>query len=247
MTDPGAHDKNATEWSDPELRGLLNQALAIEFVKTAKKPEKKTHWLDVLNSSTFAALITVILGTVFGSYLSSSIQEKSKRNDTQVASYKEYLEQERQVVERVFQAIGSLQAASENLIASTGEDFNTTTGPAKQKEGNEIIKRQILRDYNTADTQWHTQQLQLGLEMDLEHQNDPAVISAWQSVSSGMTRFSDCAKRWMDTTKALTTVTMQQEACNDTRKKLGQDLQALTQSIVAARARAATAIGNPGQ
>lgn len=246
MTDPVAKEK-PTDWSDSELRSLLNQALAIEFIKATKAPESKTHWLNVLNSSTIAALITVVLGTVFGSLLSSSIQEKSKKNDTQLASYKEYLERERQVVEKVFQTIGAVQAASENLIASTGEDFNTTQGTSKEKEAVKKTKQQILQDYNTADTRWHTQELQLGLEMDLEHQNDPAVISAWQNVSAEMTGVSDCAKRWVNTTTTLTTLAMQREACSESRKKLSQDLLGLTQSIVAARARAATAISSSGQ
>ena len=244
MSDPGAAGKKTIDWSDHELRTLLNQALAIEFVKATNQPETKTRWLDVLNSGTVAALITVILGTVLGTFLSSSIQEKSKKNDTELASYKEYLEQERQVVERVFQAIGSLQAASENLIAATGDDFDTRHLAGKEKELVDELKRQILRDRNTADTQWHTQELQLGLEMDLEHQNDPAVISAWQSVSSEMTRFSDCAKRWADTAPAATSAAVQKEACNESRSKLNQVLHTLTQSIVAARGRAASSIGN---
>jgi len=247
MTDPDTVETKPTDWSDPDLRSLLNQALAIEFVKAAKKPETRTHWLDVLNSSTIAALITVVLGTVFGSFLSSAIQEKSKKNDTQLASYREYLQQEREVVEKVFQAVGSLQAASENRIASTGENFNTTQGTSKEKEAVAGVKRQILLDYNAADTQWHKQEPQLGLELDLEHQNDPAVIAAWQNVSSEMTRFSDCAKRWADTRTSLTSLEMQKEACSESRNKLSQDLQGLTQSIVAARARAATTINNSGR
>lgn len=245
MTDPGTLDKKATDWTDPELRGLLNQALAIEFIKATKQPETRTHWLQVLNSSTIAALITVILGTVLGSFLSSSIQEKSKKNDTQLASYKEYLERERQVVQHVFEAIGSLEAASENLIASTGDDFDTSKGTGKKKEETEGMKSQFLQDYNTADKQWHTQEPQLGLELDLEHQNDPAVISAWQNVSPDMTSFSDCAKRWVDH-HTLTTFAIRKEACNEFRSKLKQDLHALTLSIVSARGKAVAAIGNPG-
>ncbi|MCU1256811.1 MAG: hypothetical protein JWM83_3110 [Candidatus Angelobacter sp.] len=247
MTDPDAANKKEADWSNPELRSLLNQALAIEFVKATKQPETKTHWLQVLNSSTIAALITVILGTVLGSFLSSSIQEKSKKNDTELASYKEYLERERQVVEQVFQAIGSLEAASQNLIASTGEDFDSTKGTSKEKASVEGLKRQLLQEYNTADTHWHAQELQLGLAMDLEHQNDPAVMSAWQNVSSDMTSFSDCANRWLVTSPPLTTKTMQKEACKDSRSKLNQDLHALTLSIVAARAKAVAVIGNPGR
>jgi uncharacterized membrane-anchored protein YhcB (DUF1043 family) len=244
MNEPGAVGKKAMDWSDPELRSLLNQALAIEFVKATNKPEQKTRWLDVLNSGTIAALITVILGTVLGTFLSSAIQEKSKRNDTELASYKEYLEQERQVVERVFQTIGTLEAASENLIAATGDDFDTRHLAGKNKDLVEELKRQILRDRNTADTQWHTQELQLGLEMDLEHQNDPAVMSAWQSVSSEMTRFSDCAKRWAETAPAATSTAAQREACNDARSSLNRALHALTESIVAARGKAAASLAN---
>jgi hypothetical protein len=247
MSEPGALDKKATDWSDPELRDLLNQALAIEFVKATKQPEIKTHWLQVLNSSTIAALVTVILGTVLGSFLSSSIQEKSKRNDTQLAAYKEYLERERQVVQRVFQSIGSLEAASENLIASTGNDFDTTHSSGKEKERGEALKRQFLQEYNTADTDWHKQEPQLGLELDLEHQNDPAVISAWQSVSLEMTRFSDCTKIWVNKRTTLTTLAMQKEACNETRSQLRKDLQTLTLSIVAARAKAVAAVSNPAR
>ncbi|HEV2991880.1 MAG TPA: hypothetical protein VG759_25815 [Candidatus Angelobacter sp.] len=243
MSDSGKAGNKATDWPGTDLRGLLDQALAIEFVKASKQPEKKTHWLDVLNSGTVAALVTVILGTALGSFLSSSIQEKSKKNDTEVASYKEYLERERQVVQRVFQAIGSLEAASGNLIATTGDDFDATNSSSRQKEVVEGLKRQILQDYNTADTQWHTQELQLGLEMDLEHQNDPAVISAWQSVSLEMTNFSDCAKRWVTVTMPPTSMAAQKEACNESRSKLSLDLHSLAQSIVAARARAAISIG----
>jgi len=247
MTDPGAFDEKATDWADPELRRLLNQALAIEFVKAAKQPATKPHWLEVLNSSTIAALITVILGSVLGSFLSSSIQEKSKKNDSQLASYKEYLEREHQVVQRVFEVIGLLEAASDNLIASTGESFDTTTGTRKRKEQAEKMKDQLLQEYNAADKQWHTQEPQLGLELDLEHQNDPAVISAWQNLSPDMTSFSDCANRWVVKRTTFTTMAEQKEACNEFRSKLNQDLQTLTQSIVAARAKAVAAVGNPGR
>jgi hypothetical protein len=247
MTEPGVLDKKVTDWSDPELRSLLNQALAIEFVKATKQPETKTHWLQVLNSSTIAALITVILGTLLGSFLSSTIQEKSRKNDTELASYKEYLERERLVVQRVFQSIGSLEAASQNLIASSGEDFDVAGAKGREKDGGAGPKAQYLQKYNTADTAWHAQKLQLSLEMDLEHQNDPGVISAWQNVSSDLTSFSDCANRWLGTAPPRTTKAMQKEACKDSRNKLDQDLHGLTLSIVSARAKAVAAVGNPAR
>src|ERR1700730_4728913 len=234
MADSSGDEKKINDWSEPELRGLLNQALALEFIK-AKKPAAKANLIDALNSATVAALVTVCFGTLLGAFLSSTIQEKSRRNDAALASYKEYLERERGVVEKVFQTVGALKQACDNLIAATGDDFDTHNASSKQRVDVEDIRRSLLRAYNAADDHWHEQEMQLGLAMDIEHQNDAAVISTWQDVSVDLTSLSDCAKRWFITHAPPVGVNQQKSACAQWRQKLDKDLLALTQSIVAAR------------
>jgi hypothetical protein len=241
MTDSSGREKKTIDWSDPELRELLNQALAVEFIK-AKKPEAKANWLEALNSATVAALVTVCFGTILGAFLSSVIQEKSRKNDAALATYKEYLERERGVVEKVFQVVGTLEDAADNMIALTGDDFDIRNVSGKRREEVEGIRLEVIRAYNTADAHWHEQQMQLGLEMAIEHQNDAAVISAWQDVSVDLTDLSDCAKRWPNTHPTPVDASQQKAACGQFRGKLDKDLRALTQGIVTARSLAASTV-----
>lgn len=162
----------------------------------AKGEEKpKPRWQRFLESSGGTALITVIIGGIFGQWITASFQQNEKerefqqawmksRGDQALVSYKEYLDQEQEVMKRAYELIGNSIAASQDLIAQTGKDFN----PEQQIE--------IQKKFNEVSVAWRSERTKLELLIGYYHPEQPQMLRDWQNLSEAVSVFVGCASRW---------------------------------------------------
>lgn len=176
----------ATERSnaDAEAELLECRELVAEIIKWKARPESPSPWWHrILQSTAAAALITVLIGGIFGQYISNEIQKSQKDRENKLTAYNKLLEQGHETINRAYALIGNCIAVSDDLITMQKHEFDHFND---QKEG-------FRREFTAVDKQWRAERIQLGLLMGYYHHNDQNVTSAWQTVQETTTAFLDCA------------------------------------------------------
>lgn len=206
-------------------------------VSSIQKPEKR-GWQRFLETPGGAALITVLLGGILGQWINLSIQKSVKerefqqgwlkaRGDQALEGYKEYLGQEKELIQRAYKLIGSCLSTSEDLIILTRKEF----APGSHV-GVEEQTTALREQYNKIDMQWRSEREEIGLLMSYYHQGQQTVIVAWQEVQEAITSFMDCARHWY---LVHPQPIDDPEACRKEKESLREKLSKLSASLESAR------------
>ena len=199
-------DNNGPDWSEAESRFLHHEAFVAEVLKARASSHNsdtsKPAWQRVLESSGGTALITVVLGGLLGQLIAWSIQSGLKdrefqetwmkaRGDQALVSYKEYVNQEQELMKTTYELIGSCISTSEDLIILTSPEFapDSFVGAAEQRTA-------LRQKYNKVDAQWRSEKEKIGLLMGYYHPNQPNVTLAWHETQESISKYMGCAERW---------------------------------------------------
>jgi hypothetical protein len=244
-----------------ELRDLVAQAVAVEYLEYRKcKPEKETSsdrkptWLQLFDSVGFAAMITVVLGSIGGGIITVKLQDYAKQreqraanihldHDRVITAYKEHLDRERRVVDEMFQKLGRFVDASRDLTTLSRKEFCEHCDDSKMPVRLVRKKQDVVDRYNAAMVEWNSNSLRLGMLLQLEHNNDAALLSEWRQVCDASELYAECADRWRTKHDDLEFHEMLQ-ACVPVRNELNEKLQVFTQRIVFLRNSPLTVSGN---
>src|SRR6185312_9844511 len=103
-----------------DLRDLLTEALALEYLKGQDKDQKdkKPLWLQVIESTGFATLVTVLIGGLIGTGVTYMFQAWAKdreqsltiaqsHRDRELAAFNQHLDRERMTVNEMAQKLGA--------------------------------------------------------------------------------------------------------------------------------------------
>ncbi len=194
------------EWSDEESRWLHHEEFVAEVLKRRASLEmakpSRPRWQRFLESTGGTALITVLLSGLLGQWISLSIQKGAKdrefqqqwlkaRGDQALASYNQYLNQENENVQKIYDLIGSSISASADIIILTSPEF----APGSHV-GIEAQRDAIRKKFIEADSRWRSEKEKLGLLMSYYHQGQPDVAKAWGDVQEAVTGYMDGARKW---------------------------------------------------
>ena len=248
--------------ANEELRELLLQALALEYVNSrktkpddqTKKEDEKPLWLQLFESAGFAALVTVLVGGIAGAIITAMLQQYGKERDTraaeirldhdrQVAAYKEHLDRERKVVEEMYLKLGKFVDASRDLTTLSRIEFcqecqKTPLSPHVIKEEQGVLER-----YDAAMIDWNSNRLRLGMLLQLEHENDKELLNDWEKASDAAELYAECADRWRTKYDRLA-IHEALKACEQPHRAVDNTVQVLTNRIVTLRL---SASGTPGK
>jgi hypothetical protein len=231
--------KDETDWSAEELKALLNQALALEFVKLKRQPEspQSSKFLSFLQSSSGTALITVLLGGLLGTILSSRIQESSRKNDESRARLQAGLQAEQKTVEEAAALVGRLTASSNDLIEMTDVQFDQRTAGLDSEYRTFIAKQKeaYYNAHNAALTEWTAQKTRIGLLLAIEHPANPDIQRVWENLANRVESFSVCSEAFNTSNPHPTTREMRKDICSAQRASLETGLQDFAGRIVSAR------------
>lgn len=233
-----------------ELPQLVAQAVAVEYLKyrdaAERKPdEKKPTWLKLSDSAGFVALITVVLGTIAGGYLTTKFQEHAKKreeavaqarldSDRKLAAFKEHLDRERTVVTEMFSTLGKFVDASRDLTTLSRKEFCEDCPHAALSKDTVAKKKEVVKRYEQATIEWNANRLRLGMLLQLEHNSDETLLARWRETCDAAEAYAECADRWrtkhndLEFHEAL-------QACGPPRDALDKALQTFTQRIVVLR------------
>ncbi len=200
------------------------------------KDSGKPAWQRFLESTGGAALITVVLGGVFGNIIAQSIQSWNKQRETHLVAFQEYTKGEQQTVKDAFQMIGKSMSASENLSTLTEAEFDLNRFEGKEKEAVRHQREELKSQYNKVDEDWRSSRETIALMMAYYHHSKPEVTQAWTGVQDGLTTYMDCEKRWyLEHDGAGLDMKTVQNACSGENGTLHSALQKLTASLESAR------------
>jgi len=238
-------EPNPAQWSNDEARMLRHEAFMTEVMRRRVRVEgegyTKPWWQRFLESTGGAAMITVLIGGLLGQLITWSVQKGLKerefqeawmkaRGDQALVTYKDYLNQEQEIVRRVYEIVGSCISVSEDLIDLTKLEFAPGKSIGVEKQRNSIRER-----YNTIDAQWRGEREKLGLLMSYYHRGRPEVAAAWRDLQDSVTKYNECAGNWyLDHPHPLIKVEVA-DACKNDRDDLRKRLEQLSASLEASR------------
>jgi hypothetical protein len=225
---------NLPKWSEEEARLLHHEAFMAELLRQRMPPGKeeraKPPWQRFLESSGGTALITVLIGGIIGTIISGSIQEAAKDRELSMIAYKEYLEKQQEVLQRVYERIGGSLSASDDLIKLSTKDYAVTSYEGKQKEEVSNLRDSIKKKFDDSDIAWRNERDSLGFLMSYYHPKQVKVIEAWRGVKDSVTNYMRCADNWIDN-HFLLEKKEADKACENERTAFSNSLQQLSTSL----------------
>lgn len=236
-----------------ELRDLLSEALAVEYLKSRQKPasEPKPRWLQLFESSGFVALITVLLGGIAGGYITFTLQDKAKERDQQaaarqlqhdreLAAFNDHLDRERKIVNEFLTVLGGVVDASRGLAHLSREEWADDHRPPAEAQRIAKARHDVVQRYNDATAAWDANRLRLGMLLQLEHNNDAELSQAYRTTCDKAEAYAFCADRWRQKHTNLTASEAEQ-ACAEVRQELDSSVKIFTDRLLALRSQATIA------
>jgi hypothetical protein len=240
---PDTIEGQESEWSDDEARLIHHGKLIARLLRESERPGKadqpKPSWQRFLESSGGTALVTVIIGGLFGTLISALVQYGASgrefqqawlkgRGDQALVAYKDFLDKQQEIIKRVYDRLGTCISASEDL-ASLSKDVNQT----KNYEGDQktrVMKYRIsVQDkYTQSEAEWRSERDALGLLMDYYHPRQTNVIAAWRDLKESMTKYMSCVEKWSHD-NPLSAET--EDACKPEKDALVNRIDHLTSSL----------------
>lgn len=234
------------DWTEDEARLLRHEAFVSRLLQQRAgdvQPQvaRKPVWQRFLETSGGTALVTVLIGGIFGSIISATIQSyQSDRafrdtwlkalGDQALVAHKEYLDKQQETVGRSFGVAGGSISAAEDLITVKSPAFNPTRYEGEAKERQIKFNQSVLDNFNTRDKQWRNERDVLGLLMNYYHPGQNEVQRDWQSLSELITEFMDCSYAWFQKNPAPIDPSEAIE-CLAKRKQLKAAIEKLGESL----------------
>jgi|SRR5882672_4049237 len=253
--DQAAAEPKEPSQSKPQKGSLDQWALIAEAIQR-QTGEPRTFRSALREPTVVAALITVLIGGLAATGITGIIQWGAQvrefnqawlksRGDEALVSYKEYLDQERELIRRTYSSIGSCIGASDRLTGLTRavwrKHFVDPVAVEKQKQ-------EIRDNYNQSKAKWHSEGQEIGLLMGYYHPGRSNVTASWTNVEKAVSDYLDCAENWYDQYPPTKPAPADEEvkgACKQQYSVLANQLVDLTASLESARRYAWTGWESP--
>lgn len=247
------NEENQSEWTEDEKRLLRNERFVAEIdrIRNPSVSSPKPTWQRLLESTGGSALITVLIGGIFGTIITAMFQSASKdrdfeqawikmRGDQAMIGYKDFLDKQRETAEKVFERVGKLVSASEDLISLSRPDLTPRNdlSPIELKGILEERKR-IKEKYRDAGTVWVNERDVMGMlvgyyfprKLDAGQSgadsSEGSVRHAWQAVKDAVARYTSCAEEWSNNPFPRDP----RDACSEQKMSVVDSLHTLNKSL----------------
>ena len=214
------------DWSSDEFKSMLNRALALEFIRLkneeTEKAKKKSGLKDFFYSSIFATILTVFGGTIGGTFIANSVQEKSKA-----------LSERQQIVEEAFTNVAKTVAASQEIIDISSDSWDEHKRRLTKPDRQYIVeqKRAYWKTYNSAIADWRDQRERIGcilVAKGVASKQKSQATDTWAATVKAVEDFSKCAVLYNTLSAPQPeTDSKVQNACSSPRGEVRKQIHAL--------------------
>lgn len=248
---PARNDEQITNY-------LAILAAFVQQLNLSQPKERKTFREALKEPAVVAALVTVLIGGIAATAITGLIQWRAgvrefdqawlkSRGDQALLSYKDYLDQEQELMRRTYALVGTCISASDRLVGLTKSTWRRQfVGPELQAIQAQM--KDIRANYNEVNAKWNREKEELGLLMGYYHPGKPQVLISWSSVKENVTAYQQCAQSWYETHPATKPTPSDEEvsiACKAKYETLLNSLGGLTDSLESTRRYAWTGWESP--
>jgi hypothetical protein len=206
------------------------------------------------------ALINFVFGTLLGGWVAAYFAEQhsdrevqrtwlQERSKHQLAVRKEFLEDQRATVEKLYQMISRLRETSVDLVDYTSPEYAEKNLPADIREAVTEQKKDARNAFDEAVDEWERQRYLYDFALTSYHGGGTNVHPAWERTRDAATAMAQCASRWyflIFDKKAVYTSTTP-KPCVEEEKRLDDQWALLSAQLRAARETAWSDWQNPPQ
>lgn len=162
-------------------------------VAPAGSRAKARRWQQFFNSKAVVAILPVLVAGLL-TLINAATRKDAGSTEEQVklqATYQTYLERQRETVSNALGLMDRCVAASGDLIALTGPDFD----PSRYR-GLESQRVAIRDKFNDCVTSWNEEYNKQYVAISFYHGGQPAVVEAWAELQKATTRVMECSQQW---------------------------------------------------
>jgi hypothetical protein len=159
---------------------------------TVKSPKLDT-WA---NSSVLAAIIGVVGTAILGACVSGMIQDRSKRNELELAESRETRAARAAAVEKVLAVVGQNLNATDDLLVTVNNGYNESRHRTEDVPRLQEWKRTLAERRDKADSDWRQTRRSLGYTLLYHFGGNTEVQSAWNQIVSASDQFERCTRDW---------------------------------------------------
>lgn len=224
--------------SAEQRRSLRNERFISEVIKVRKagsSEDSKPIWLQVLESNSVAALITVILGGIVGQIIITSVQDYSKRSEQTLAETKHYLERQREVVQIGSELVERCVFDSQTLISLTKPEFQLSRFLPNDQQSVRKQREELLAKHNRLIEEWRIGKNKIGAEISYYDSDQRILQAAWRENEQSVEKLLECAQATYNDYSKDPTAT---EGKSDLCKQVKDDVETKIGNLVTASEKA---------
>lgn len=170
-----------------------------------------------LQSSSGATLITVLVGGIFGTIITSMVQNMVRIHEESRAQAREVVAARLAAVQGAFSMVGEMIGSAEELIVVTGPEYDLTRYEGTERDDMVAEIHRILDEYNRVDREWRVSKDSHALLLSYYHPQETEVAPRWAELSAAIGGFVACARIWKVSHREQTTY---DRSCDDERKSV---------------------------
>ncbi len=194
---PAEVEDASPQWSREEQRILHHEAFVKEVIRVRDEadPEKKqtSTLLRIIESTAFAALITVVFGGLISQLIILKFQNNRAREEQARNESKQLLAHLEETVTLTYNLVGRTTHASEALITITSTKFDPENVPEEDRAKLQNQREEVKNKYNSVIEEWTAQEGKMGFLMRYNHPKQPKILSEWAALQQTLNEFNTCA------------------------------------------------------
>jgi hypothetical protein len=161
-------------------------------------------WVQVLNSNGFAAVLTVLVGGIFGQLITASIQEGAQRRQFQqewlkargeqaLLAHREYLTNGQQLVRDMYLQLGKVLAAADSMIYMTQPAWDPDRYSREEAKRIKAQRAKLRERFNTTVNEWSPEATGIQLSYYFGASDD-SVPKGWVTMKRTLDDYLLCAR-----------------------------------------------------
>lgn len=159
--------------------GVVMKAALSEPVNKPDKPSKPL-WLQVLESGTVAALVTVLIGGWFGSTITANYQAREKARQEAAANMKENLEKRNAAIQNAYELLSDGQYFAIGLVELTQPPLQPWNADLRDRRSLMDKRVDFIKAKDDFGRRWLKEKYTDGYLLAYYHDDNPNVRSAWR-------------------------------------------------------------------
>lgn len=150
---------------------------------------------DLFVSNTAAALVTVVVGGLFGHWILARYQDRAKADAIALAQYRAFISKQQDVIGRAYDLLGGTAADSRALIELTQPEFQPRYILPGYRAAARAQAQRFLEAHNRLSAAWDQDRYKMDSLMRYYFSAKPQVLTMWTAALGSAEALRTCASQ----------------------------------------------------